>query len=193
LFALQIVENLAVRRAGFAADKEHSDDEVVWDDGKEDDDAGSHAAAEGSSATYGEDGSVELEDSGEPLSHSSKSPGPSSLRDWSEDDDDELEPIAALGATALHVAAAAAAVANAGPIVEVPDSPEQPAAGPEPVVLEPAAPAGAGSEVAAAKKRSGPAPPEPTLKRKRVEPVVRGLLPPKAKKVVKRQATAVAG
>jgi hypothetical protein len=73
--------------------------------------------------------------------------------------------------------------------VEVSDSPEQPAAAPEPIILEPAAPTGARGEVAAAKKRGG----EPTLKRKRVEPAVRGLLPPKAKKVVKRQATTVAG
>jgi hypothetical protein len=161
LFALQTAENLATRQAGFAADKAHSDDKVVWDDGEEDDDAGSHAAAEGSSATYGDNGSEELEDSGEPLSYSSKSLGPSSLRDWSKDDDDETEPTAALGATTLHVAAAAAAGAKAGPIVEVPDSPEQPAAAPEPVVLDPAAPVGAGSEMTAAKKRSGPAPPEP--------------------------------
>jgi hypothetical protein len=79
---------LAACQTGFTADKEHSDDEVVWDDGKEDDDASSNVAAEGSSATHGDDGSEELEDSGEPLSHSSKFPGPSSLRDWSEDDDD---------------------------------------------------------------------------------------------------------
>jgi hypothetical protein len=182
-----------VRQAGFAADKVHSDNEVVWDDGEEDDDAGSNAAAEGSSATYGDDGSEGLEDSGEPLSYSSKSPGPSSLSEWSEDDDDEPEPTAALGATTLHVAVAATARAKAGPIVEVPDSPEQPAAAPEQVALEPAAPAGARSEVTAAKKRSGPAPPELALKWKKVEPAVRGLLPPKAKKVVKRQATAVAG
>jgi hypothetical protein len=70
--------------------------------------------------------------------------------------------------------------------MEVPDSSEQPAAAPEPVALEPTAPAGAGSKAIAAKKRSGPAPPEPALKRKRVEPAARGLLPPKAKKVVKR-------
>jgi hypothetical protein len=72
---------LATRQTDFAADKEHSDDEVIWDDGEEDDDAGSNAAAEGSSATRGDDGSEELEDSGEPLSHSSKFLGPSSLRD----------------------------------------------------------------------------------------------------------------
>jgi hypothetical protein len=167
-----------MRRAGFAADKAHSDDEVVWDDGEEDDDAGSHAVADGSSATYGDDGSEELEDSGEHLSYSSKSLGPSSLRDWSEDADDDPEPTVALGTTALHVAAAAATGAKAGPIVEVLDSPEQPADAPEPVVLEPAASAGAGSEVTVAKKRSGPAPPEPALK---------------AKKVVKRQATVVVG
>jgi hypothetical protein len=82
LFTLQTAENLAVRQAGFAADKVHSDNEVVWDDGEEDDDAGSNAAAEGSSATYGDDGSEGLEDSGERLSYSSKSPGPSSLREW---------------------------------------------------------------------------------------------------------------
>jgi hypothetical protein len=76
--------------------------------------------------------------------------------------------------------------------VEVPDSLEQPAAAPEPVILEPATPAGAGSEVAATKKRSGPAPPEPALKQKRVERSTKGLLPPKAKQVVKRQATSMA-
>jgi hypothetical protein len=68
--------------------------------------------------------------------------------------------------------------------MEVPDSPEQPAAILVPVALEPVALVGAESEVTAAKKRSGPAPPEPAA---------RGLLPPKAKKVVKCQATAVAG
>jgi hypothetical protein len=53
---------LATRQAGFAADKTHSDDEVVWDDDDEDDDAGSSAVAEGSGATYGDDGSEELGD-----------------------------------------------------------------------------------------------------------------------------------
>jgi hypothetical protein len=81
LFTLQTAENLVTRQASFTANKAHSDDEVIWDDGEEDDDAGSNAAAEGSSATYGDDGTEELEDSGEPLSYSSKSPGPSSLRD----------------------------------------------------------------------------------------------------------------
>jgi hypothetical protein len=89
-----------MRQAGFVTDKAHSDDEVVWDNDEEDDDAGSSAAVEGSSAIYGDDGSGELEDPGKPLSHSSKSPGPSSLRDWSKDDDDEPDRTAALGATA---------------------------------------------------------------------------------------------
>jgi hypothetical protein len=74
---------LATCQAGFATDKEYSDDEVFWDDDEEDDDASSSAPAEGSSATYGDDGSEELEDPSEPLNHSSKS-----LRDWSEDEDD---------------------------------------------------------------------------------------------------------
>jgi hypothetical protein len=160
LFGLQTTDNLVVHQAGFAADKAHSDDEVIWDDDEEDDDAGSSTTAEGSSATYGDDGSEELEDPGEPLSHSSKSPGPSSLRDWSEDDDDEPEPTAALGATALHVAAVATAEAKAGPIVEVPDSPEQPSAAPKPAALKPAASAGTGSGAAATKKRNQSAPPE---------------------------------
>jgi hypothetical protein len=47
--------------------------------------------------------------------------------------------------------------------------------------------------VATAKKRSQPAPPEPAQKWKKVEPAVKSLLPPKVKKVVKCQATAVAG
>jgi hypothetical protein len=182
-----------MRQAGFAANKAHSDDEVIWDDEEEDDDASSNAAAEGSSATYGNNGSEELEDPGVPLSHYSKSPGSSSLRDWSEDDDDEPEPTAALGATALHVAAAAAAGAKAGSIVEVLDSPEQPSTAPKPAAPKPAAPEGTGSGVAGAKKWNQPAPPEPAQKRKKVEPAAKGLLPPKAKKVVKCQATTMAG
>jgi hypothetical protein len=67
LFALQTAENSALRRAGFAADRAESDDEVVWDDVEEDEDAGSHAAVESSSATRGNEGSEELIDSGEPL------------------------------------------------------------------------------------------------------------------------------
>jgi hypothetical protein len=92
---------MAMRQAGFATDKTHSDDEVIYDDNDEDDDAGSSVAAEGSGTTYDNNESEELEEQGESLSHSSKSPCPSSLRDWSEDDD-ELEPSAALRAIALH-------------------------------------------------------------------------------------------
>jgi hypothetical protein len=184
---------LATRQASFTADKTHSDDEVVWDDDDEDDDAGSSADAEGSSATYSDDESEELEDQGESLSHSSKSPGPSSLRDWSKDDDDELGTPVALGEIALHVATAAAVGGKTSPIVEVPDSPEQPPATLKPAAPKPVAPEGAGSGAVAAKKRSQPAPPEPTQKRKKAELAAIGLLPPKVKKVIKRQATAVAG
>jgi hypothetical protein len=152
LFALQTAENLAACQASFAADKEHSDDEVVWDDGEEDDDAGSNAAADGSSATHSNDGSEELKDSGEPLSYSSKFPGPSSLRDWSEDDDDELGPVVTLGGTALHVAATAAAGAQAIPIVDLPESPEQPPIAPEPAASKPADSEGAGSRAAGARE-----------------------------------------
>jgi hypothetical protein len=153
LFALQTAKNLATRQAGFAAVRAESDDEVVWDDVKEDEDAGTCAAAEGSSATHGDDGSEELEDSGEPLSHSSKFPGPSSLRDWSEDDDDD-EPGSAvtLRGAALHVAAVAAAGAQAIPIVDLPESPEQPPVTPEPATSKPADTEGAGSRAAGAKR-----------------------------------------
>jgi hypothetical protein len=81
LFTLQTAENSALRHAGFAADRAESDAEVIWDDAEEDEDAGSNAAVESSSATHGDNGSEELKDSGEPLSHSSKFLGPSSLRD----------------------------------------------------------------------------------------------------------------
>jgi hypothetical protein len=64
LFTLQTAENSALRQAGFAADRAESDDEVVWDDTEEDEDAFSNAAVESSSATHGDDGSEELEDSG---------------------------------------------------------------------------------------------------------------------------------
>jgi hypothetical protein len=100
------------------------DDEVVWDDAEEEEeeDAGSHAAIESSSATHGNKGSEELIDSGEPLSHSSMFLGPSFLRDWSEDDDDETGSVATPGGAALHVAAAAAVGAQIPPIVDLPDS-----------------------------------------------------------------------
>jgi hypothetical protein len=151
LFALQAAENLATCQAGFAADRAESDDEVIWDDAEEDEDASSNATTKGSSATYGDDGSEELEDAGEPLSHSSKSPGSSSLRDWSEDDDDEPGPAATLGVTTLHVATAAAAGAQATPIVDLPDSPERHIVAPEPVATKPATPEGTRSGASAAK------------------------------------------
>jgi hypothetical protein len=180
------MENLAVRQTGFAADKEHSDDEVVWDDGEEDDDADSNAAAEGSSTTHGDDGSEELEDSGEPLSHSSKFPGPSSLRDWSEDDDDEPGLAVALGGAALHVAVAATARAQAIPIVDLLASPEQPHVAPEPAASKPDDPEGARSRALGAKRGIQPAPAEPAEKRKKAEPAAKSLLPPRTKKVIKR-------
>jgi hypothetical protein len=189
LFALQTAENLAARQAGFAADRAESDNEVIWDDAEEDEDAGSSAAAEGSSATHGDDGSEELEDSGEPLSHSSKFPGPSSLRDWSEDDD-ELGSVVTLGGAALHVATAGA---QATPIVDLPKSPERPPVALEPAASKPADPEGTGSRVAGAKRGNQPAPTEPAEKRKKAEPATKSLLLPKMKKLVKRRATAVAG
>jgi hypothetical protein len=113
----------------------------------------------------------------------------SSLRDWSEDDDDdELEPSAALGATALHVAATAAAIGKISLIVDVLDSPERLLAAPKSDASK--KPRGG---TAAPKKRTQPAPPEPSQKRKRTEPAAKDLLPPKVKKVVKRQATGVDG
>jgi hypothetical protein len=176
---------LAARQTGFAADKEHSDDEVVWDDGEEDNDAGSNAATEGSSSTHGDDGSEELEDSGEPLGHSSKFPGPSSLRDWSEDDDDEPGSAVALGGAALHVAAAAAAGAQAIPIVDLPTSPEQPPVASEPATSKPDDPEGAGSRATGAKRGIQLASAEPAEKRKKAEPAAKSLLPPRIKKVIK--------
>jgi hypothetical protein len=183
---------LAARQAGFATDKEHSDDEVIWDDGKEDDDTDSNAATEGSSATHGDDGSEELKDSGEPLSHSSKLPGPFSLRDWSEDDDEPGSAVT-LGGAALQVATTAAARAQAIPIVDLPKSPEQPPVAPEPAASKPDDPEGAGSQAAGAKRGNQPAPPEPAEKRRKAEPATKSLLLPKMKKVIKRRATAVAG
>jgi hypothetical protein len=154
----------ATRQAGFAANRAESDNEVIWDNTEEDEDAGSNAAAEGSSATHGDDGSEELEDSGEPLSHSSKFPGPSSLRDWSEDGDDEPGSVITLGGAALHVATAAAAGAQATPIVDLPESPEQRPIAPEPAALKPADPEGTGSRAAGTKRGNQPAPTEPAEK-----------------------------
>jgi hypothetical protein len=185
LFALQTAENSAQHRTGFAADRAESDDKVIWDDAEEVEDAGSQAAIESSSATHGDEGSEELIDSGEPLSHSSKFPGPSLLRDWSEDDDDETGSAATLGGVALHVAAAGA---QAPPTVDLPESPEQHHVAPEPAVHEEA-----GGGPAGAKRRAQPAPDEPAEKRRRPEPAMKDLRHPKTKKVIKRRATAVAG
>jgi hypothetical protein len=146
--------------------------------------AGSNAAAECSSATHGDDGSEELKDSGEPLSHSSKFLGPSSLRDWSEDDDDEPGSAVALGGAALH--AAAAARAQATPIVDLPESPEQPPVAPELAASKPDDPEGAGSWANGAKRGIQLAPAEPAEKRKKAEPPAKSLLPPRTKKVIKR-------
>jgi hypothetical protein len=181
LFALQTAENSAQRQAGFAADRAESDDEVAWDEAEGEEDAGSQAAVESSSATHGDEGSEELIDSGEPLSHSSKFLGPSLLRDWFEDDDDETRSAATLGGAALHVAAAAAAGAQVPPTVDLPESPEQ-----HPVASEPADHEGTGGGSAGAKRRGQPALTEPVEKRRRPEPATKSLLHPKMKKVTKR-------
>jgi hypothetical protein len=188
LFALQTAENSAQRRAGFATDKEELDEEVAWDEAKEEEDAGSQAAVESSSATHGDEGSEELVDSGEPLSHSSKFPGPSFLRDWSEDDDDETGLVATLGGAALHVATAATAGAQAPPTVDLPESPEQ-----HPIASELADHEGTGGRSAGAKRRGQPAPTELDEKRRRPKPATKNLLYPKMKKVTKRRPTTVAG
>jgi hypothetical protein len=188
LFALQAAENSTQRQAGFAADRAESDDKVVWDEAEEVEDASSQAAVKSSSATHGDEGSEEIVDSGEPLSHSSKFLGPSLLRDWFEDDDGKIGSAATLGGVALHVAAAAAAGVRAPPIVDLPESPE-----PHPVASEPADREEAGSEPAGAKRRAQPASSEPAEKHMKPEPAAKDLCRPKTKKVAKRRATAIAG
>jgi hypothetical protein len=184
LFALQTAENLAQRWTSFAADRVESDDKVVWDNAEEMEDAGSQATIESPSATHGDEGSEELVDSGEPLSHSSKFLCPSFLRDWSEDDD-ETGSVATLGGVALHVATAGAQVP---PTMDLLESPEQ-----HPVASEPADHEEAGGRPAGAKRRAQPAPSEPAEKRKRPEPVGKDLHHPKMKKVTKWRATAMVG
>jgi hypothetical protein len=188
LFTLQAAENSAQRRAGFAADRAESDDEVIWDDAEEMEDAGSQATVESSSATHGDEGNDELVDSGEPLDHSSKLPGPSLLRDRSKDDDDDAGSTATLGGVALHVAAAAAAGVQAPPTMDLPESPEQ-----RPVAPEPADHEEAGGEPVGAKRRAQPAPNAPAEKRKKPEPAAKNLRHSKTKEVTKRRATAIAG
>jgi hypothetical protein len=188
LFALQAAENLTQRQAGFAADRAESDDKVVWDEAEEAEDASSLAAVESSSTTQGDEGNDEPVDSGELLVHSGKFPGPSLLRDWSDDDDGDAGLAATLGGVALHVAAAAAAGAQAPPIVDLPGSPEQRSAAPEP-----ADPEEAGDDLAGVKRKAQPASSEPADKRKRPELAERDLHRPKMKKVAKRRATTVAG
>jgi hypothetical protein len=144
-------------------------------------DAGSQAAVESSSATRGDEGNDELVDSGEPLDHSSNLPGPSLLRDWSEDDDDDAGSTATLGGVALHVAAIAAAGVQAPPTVDLPESPER-----RPVAPEPADREEAGGELVGTKRRAQPAPNMPAEKRKKPEPAVKDLRHPKTKKVTKR-------
>jgi hypothetical protein len=188
LFALQAAENLTQRQAGLAADRAESDDKVVWDEAEEVEDASSQAAIGSSSATHGDEGSEELVDSGEPLNHSSKFPGPSLLKDWFEDDDGETGSASTLGGVALHVAAAAAAGVQAPPIVDLPESPE-----PHPVASELVGREEAGNDPAGTKRRAQPASSEPAEKRKKPESAARDLRRPKTKKVAKWRAIAVAG
>jgi hypothetical protein len=186
LSALQAAENLTQRQAGFSADRAELDDKVVWDEAEEVEDASSLAAVESSSTTQGDEGNDEPVVSGEPLDPSSKFPSPSLLRDWSDDDDGGAGSAATLGGVALHVAAAAGA--QALPIVDLPGSPERRSAAPEP-----ADPEEAGDDLAGAKKKAQPASSEPADKRQRPEPAARDLHRPKMKKVAKRRATTVAG
>jgi hypothetical protein len=83
--------------------------------------------------------------------------------------------------------------AQAIPVVDLLASPEQPPAASEPVALKPNDPEGDGNWAAGAKRKIQPAPVELAEKRKKAEPAAKGLLPPRVKKVIKRQATAVAG
>jgi hypothetical protein len=139
-------------------------------------------------AAQGDEGNDELDDSGEPLDHSSKFPSPSLLRDRSKDDDGGAGSAATLGGIALHVAAAAAAGTQAPPTVDLPESPGRCSAAPEP-----ADPEEAGDDLAGTKRKAQPASSEPTDKRKKPEPAARDLRRPKVKKVAKRWAIAVAG
>jgi hypothetical protein len=98
---------------------------------------------------------------------------PTSLRDWSEDDD-ELEPSAVLGTTTLHMAAAAAAGGRIPPVVVLSDSLVRQLAETDPAMLK--KPRG---EATTSRKRSQSASAEPTHKRKKPEPAAKDNLPPK--------------
>jgi hypothetical protein len=188
LFALQAAENLTQRQAGFAADRAESDDKVVWDEAEAVEDASSQAAVESSSTTQGDEGNDKLEDSGGLLDRSSKFPSPSLLRDWFDDDDGDAGSATTLGGVPLHVATAAAAGAQAPPIVDLPESPGRRSATPEPADLEEA-----GGDLVGIKRKAQPALSEPADKRKKPEPAARDLRRPQMKKVAKRRAIAVAG
>jgi hypothetical protein len=188
LYALQSAENLTQRQAGFTTNRIESDDKVVWDEAEEVEDASSQAAAKSSSATQGDEGNEELEDSGKPLDHSSKFPSSSLLRDWSKDDDGNTGSATTLGGVALHMAAVAAAGAQAPPTVDLPKSPERCSA-----ASEPADPKDAGDEPTGTKRKAQSASSEPADKRKKPKPAARVLRHPKVKKVAKRRAITIAG
>jgi hypothetical protein len=163
-------------------------DKVIWDEAEEVEDASSQAAAESSSATQGDEGNDELEDLGEPLDHSSKFSSPSPLRDWSEDDNGDAGSATTLGGVALHMAATAAARAQAPPTVDLPKSLERCSA-----ASESADPEEAGDDLASAKRKAQPASSEPADKRKKPELAAWDPRRPKVKKVAKRRAIAVTG
>jgi hypothetical protein len=176
-----------MRQTSFEDDREKSYDELIWDD--DDDDDCSSTTPEGSGAVPEDDGSEEMEGEGETLGHSSKSFHPSSLRDWFEDDDYEQEPFAALDATTIHVAAAAAARGRIPPVVVLPDSPVR-----QPAAIEPETSEKPGGGVANSKKRAQPSSKESVKKRKRPEPAAKADIPPKqGKKVIKQKAIEVDG
>jgi hypothetical protein len=72
--------------------------------------------------------------------------------------------------------------------MDLPESPKRRSA-----ALEPADREEAGDGLIGAKRRAQPASPEPTEKRRRLEPATKDLRRPKMKKVAKRRAIAVAG
>jgi hypothetical protein len=172
-------------QAGFKNDREVSDGQETWVD--DDNNESSGTVPESSGTIHEDDGSEELEGEAKTLGHSSKSFRPSSLRDWSEDDDAEQEPPTALEATALHVAAATAARGRAYPVVALPDSLMQQLATSEKVM--PKKPEGG---AIASKRKAQPAQEEPVKKQKKPEPAAKADLPPKGgRKVIKRKATEV--